>query len=243
MKHIGTVLILLAPAVLATCLHMRLMPKKRRPMAVLGLLTVYAFAIAWFLACLKYLRGKEGILLADSFDTVKNFVVYGPVAALLAALIPFGVRCSPRVGAVLAQRLRGIRAASARRKPEQTRPAPERPAEASAETPVRPPLETSVETPPGPPVKARVPSATLVEKAEASLKAQEAEMVVDRPKVVPSRKGGSGQARTFYNVGTRDSKAVKKTARQILFWASAYALLALLAGAIVYSIFTFPVGT
>lgn len=92
MTHIGTALLLLGPAALAAGLHARLMPAKRATIRIVGIALLYAFAIAYLLSCAKLLRGKGAIPLGESFDTVRNFAVYGPVALLLAVILPMIVR-------------------------------------------------------------------------------------------------------------------------------------------------------
>ena len=229
MTHIGTILILLAPAVLATGLHARLMPlpEKRTPLALFGLGVLYAFAIAYLLSCAKFVRGKAAIPLADSFDTVKNVVVYGPVAMVLGAALPFCAR--------FARRVRGSRL-FARRAQKAVVPTPDVPAavkRANAPAPGQP------ATPDEAASKA-ASDEMRTRRTEASLAAQEAEMVAAHARVVPRRKADGAPSQTLFNIGTRDTNAVKKTLRQRLLWVLVYVTLALLSCAIIYLILTSP---
>lgn len=89
MTYIGTILTLFVPAVLAAGLHAHLMHMKKSAPNFAGLVVFYTFVIAWLLCCIKLARGKGAFSVADSFNTVKNFVVYGLLATLLALGLPF----------------------------------------------------------------------------------------------------------------------------------------------------------
>ena len=236
MTHMGTFLILLSPAVLATGLHARLMPQKRTPLNLLGLAVLYAFAIAWPLCAVKYLRGKEAIPVADSFDTVKNFVVYGPAAMFLGALFPVLVRLG-----------RGVSERIFRRRPaeaaalEPPAPAPAKKAEPTPRADAAPAAQE--EEIAAARANKAAHDADLARRTDASLAAQEEEMVAAHAKVVPRRRAAGGPAPMLFNVGTRDTKAAKKTVRQRLAGVFVYALLGLLVFVIVYGVLTSPVGT
>ena len=237
MLEIGVFLTIFIPGLAAAGLHLRIFRMRRAAGPLICRALFYAFCIGILLSAAKLARGNGEIRLADSFSAVVSFVRYGALGAALALILPLLARAFYLV------LLRAAR--KARRKDcAMLRSLLGGLLDVDAPAPSAPPAPPAPPAPkPQAPPKAAAPiskpagDAVRVQKLEASLAAQEAEMAANVDKVVPRRKIHEGPQRILYNVSIREEKRAPKTIKQRAAWIGVYGFMCLLAVLIVCAVY------
>lgn len=237
MLDVGILLTILIPALAAAGLHMRIFRMRRAAGPLIYRALLYAFGIGFLLSAAKLARGNGEIRLADSFSAVVSFVRYGALSAALAVTLPLLWRAfflalrraarkvSRKDCAMLRSLLGGLLDVDA--------PAPSASPASSASSAPKPQAPPKAAAPISKPAE----DAARVQKLEASLAAQEAEMAVNVEKVVPRRKVHEGPRRILYNVSIREEKRAPKTMKQRAAWIGIYGFMCLLVVLIVCAVY------
>lgn len=194
MTHIGTILILLAPAILATGFHVRLMPlpEKRTPLALFGLAVLYAFAIAYLLSCAKFVRGKAATRWRIASIRSKTLSSTARSPWYSARGVTFCARLSAAFAgaASFARRILGSRLFA--RRAQRPCPCPMCPPPSNGRMRPRPGRRQR----PRSAARKAASDEVRTRRTEALLAAQEAEMVAAHARVVPRRKADGAPSQT-----------------------------------------------
>ncbi|MGI6238223.1 MAG: hypothetical protein ACOYI5_01165 [Christensenellales bacterium] len=218
---------LVAPAVAATALHLRISGEKKSAGAALAIAVLYASGVGALLGLLSIARGNGAVVLPGSIQTASQLIKFAMAAMAFGIALPFVWRALSLKASRTARRWGAQLPAESRLR---TLLGGLLPPPAPSETPAPP-------APDKPPEAAEVArDERLVQKTEASLAAQEAEMAVETRKIVPGRRSAGAPRPILYNIAAQDAQPAHMTRRQKAINIALYGAIVLLTLIIVYAV-------